>query len=109
MNLEFKLYKISEESWLFKLINKYDDTNEFIVVGEKIIEGKEYFKVHQLGKNGLQLVGGLKLDELAYSIPKSEVKLLNDGDIGIDYTELDIPKEYLTMGIIENIQRLNVI
>lgn len=106
MNLEFKLYKANVESKLFKVISKYNDSNEFIIIGEEKIEDKDYFKVHQLTEKGLVLVGGLPLDETAYSIEKAGLKPLNDG-IGIDYTEIDIPKEYLTMDLIETIQRLN--
>jgi len=102
MLLEFKLYKINTETRLYKIVSEYDNTNEFIVVGEN----KTNFKVHQLTKKGLCLVGGIPLIEMAYSVKKSDLTLLNDG-IGVDYTELEIPKEYLTVDVIETIQRLN--
>ena len=102
MLLEFKLYKANTESRLFKIIEKYDNSNEFIIIGED----KEHFKVHQLTEKGLCLVGGMPLDEMAYSINKKDLMPLNDG-IGVDYTELEIPKEYLTLNLIEDIQRLN--
>jgi hypothetical protein len=102
MLLEFKLYKVNTESRLFKIIAKYDNSNVFIVVGEH----KEYFKVHQLTKKGLCLVGGMPLDGVAYSIKKTDLTLSTDG-FGVDYTELEIPKEYLTVDLIETIQKLN--
>jgi len=107
MLLEFKLYKASEESKLFKVIAQYNNANEFIIVGEEKIRNIEYFKVHQLTDEGLKLIGGLPLDEVAYRIEKSDLTPLNDG-IGVDYTEMDIPKEYLTLDLIETIQRLNL-
>jgi ADP-heptose:LPS heptosyltransferase len=107
MILEFKLFKLKEDSRLFKLINKITKLNEFIIVGEEKVEDKEYYKIHQLTENGLQLIGGLPLDEVAYSVEKSDLIPTNEGGIGIDYTEIDVPKEYLNMDLIETIQRLN--
>lgn len=106
MLLKFNLFKINEDSKLFRLLKKYDKTNEFIVVGKEIIDRKEYLKVHQLGKKGLCLLGGFKLDECAYSIPKDEIKPYGDG-IGIDYVEMKIDKKYLSVDLIETIQNLN--
>jgi len=111
MKLEFKLLKINDENRLFKQLSHFNKNNEFVAVGEETIEGKEYFKVIQLidgedDSTGLKLIGGLKLDIVAYSIEKAELKPKGDG-MGIDYLELEIPKEYLTFKLIETIQRLN--
>ena len=102
MLLEFKLYKASEESKMFKVISKYNSSNEFIIVGE---DG-DYFKVQQLTERGLVMVSDFPLDELAYSIKKKDLFPLSDG-IGTDYTEIEIPKKYLNVDLIETIQRLN--
>jgi len=106
MLLEFKLLKINEENKFFKKISKFNKNNEFIMVGKEKVEGKEHLKVIQLTETGIKLIGGLKINELSLSMPKEEFRLANDG-IGVDYSEFEIPKEYLTLEIIENIQRLN--
>lgn len=107
MKLDFKLMKLKEESETFKRLMKlykkisnprHQFVNEFIVVGYE--DGN--YKVLQLNEEGLSLFGGLKLDFLAYSIPKEE--LIWDGSL---YTELDINKENLTIDIIDNIKSLN--
>lgn len=111
MKLEFKLLKINEKNRLFKQLSNFNKNNEFVAVGEETIEGNKYLKVVQLidgedGSTGLKLIGGLKLDIAAYSIEKNELKPKGDG-VGIDYLELEIPKEYLTLKLIETIQMLN--
>ena len=112
MNLEFNIYKIKEDSSWYQIVKKYNGLNEFIVVGEEkdksFKDGKKYFKMLELDENGLTVFGDLKLDEMAYLIPESEIVLAGDG-VGIESTELDIPKSHLTMDLIENIQRLNEI
>ena len=116
MLLEFKTYKLNEESRLFKILNKYKNGNKFIVVGEEKIEDKEYLKIQQLVKigtkengeveTGLKMVGDFLIDEMAYSVIKSDLTATSK-DTGIDYTEIEIPKKYLTLEIIETIQKLN--
>lgn len=107
MNLEFKIYKLKEDSSFFKIISKFNDPNEFAVIGQETIEGKEYFKALQLFDGGLKLIGSLKLDKLAYSIPKDDMIAYSPDGIGVEYTEMEIPVEYLTLDIIENIRILN--
>lgn len=106
MKLEFNIFKINESNKLFKQVSQYNNNNEFVAVGEEIIDGKEYFKIIQLiqadeGAIALKLIGGLKLDDVAYSIEKRELKLTDD------FIVYEIPKEYLTMELIETIQKLN--
>lgn len=106
MKLEFNIFKINESNKLFKQVSQYNNNNEFIVVGEEIIDGKEYFKIIQLiqvdeGAIALKLIGGLKLDDAAYSIEKMELKMTDD------FIEYEIPKDYLTIELIETIQMLN--
>lgn len=112
MNLEFKIYKMREDSSYFEKFKKYNELNEFIVVGEEkdktFKDGKKYLKMLELDENGLTVFGDLKLDEMAYLIPESEVMLNGDG-VGTEITELDISKNHLTMELIENIQKLNEI
>lgn len=112
MNLEFNIYKIKEDSSWYEVVKKYNGLNEFIVVGEEkdntFKDGKKYLKMLELDENGLTLFGDLKLDEMAYLIPESEIILAGDG-VGIESTVLDISKNHLTMELIEDIQRLNEI
>ncbi len=114
MLLEFRLISLKEESkYLAAMIRqtemlrkqnnlRHEMRNEFIIVGEEVIDNKEYFKVNQLNENGLSIFGGLYLDEIALTIPKDD--FMWDGTL---YTELDIPKENLTLDLIDNIKRLN--
>jgi len=68
MKLEFILCEISEDEGLWGMVSKHNNLNEFIIVGEEIIDNKEYYKLHQLNEDGIRLLGGLKIDEAAYSV-----------------------------------------
>lgn len=104
MILEFKIYKLKQESKLYKrVVEKDNGLNEFIIIGEE----DEYFEVQQLYENGLIMIGGLKIDESAYCVLKDDLE--NKVELGWEIQEIEIPREYLTMDIIENIQRLNKI
>ena len=104
MLLEFKLYEAKECSHLYKLACSDDDSlNSFIIVGE---ENQDYFQVHQIDEKGLGLLSGLKINEAAFIVKKEDIKLKSDG-LGYETVELDIPKEYLTLDIIEGIIKLN--
>jgi len=107
MLLEFKLFKMDEKSEAYiKLKAIYDRfpnprhefINEFIVVGE--VTEDDCYKVLQLHEEGLSLF--YKIKEIAYILPKKD--FIWDE---ITYTEIDIPKEYLDMDTIEEIQKLN--
>lgn len=79
--------------------------NEFILVGEWEKEGTQFYQLQHLGEDGIKLIGGIKIDRSAYLVEKKDVILQVSNDY--IFTELDIPKEYLTMDVIESIQRLN--
>lgn len=107
MKLEFKVVSLGEDTRTYKNLKScYDRTpnprhefkNEFIIIGED----EEYFKALQLHEEGLSLIGGLGLEDTAYLIPKKHF----EWDESL-YTEMDIPKKYLSVDVIENIQRLN--
>lgn len=111
MILEFKVLELDENTKQFKSLkaiqervknSNYEFVNEFIVVGSESSDNIDYYKVQQLSDTGLVLIGGLKLDEISLIIPKSD--FIWDG---VTYTEIDIPKEYLDIDIIETIQNLN--
>lgn len=108
MILEFKLYKVKETSTAYRnFLKDNNNFNEVIIVGERFLS-KDYdcYRVIQFtdGKN-LKLINGLKLDELGFLIKKDDLELTLD--CGYESVGLDIPKNYLTMDIIEDIQRLN--
>ncbi len=110
MILEFKVYKLREDSRMYKKLitdlNKINKLNEFIIVGEESLgEDFDCYKVQQLETNGITLIGGLLFDEMTFLIPKNELE--SKSNFGYEMQEFDITKEYLTLDIVENIQRLN--
>lgn len=107
MNIEFKVYQLKKGTKMYKtMVEDTKQPNEFIIVGEEMLGKLDCYKVHQLDDKGLSLFGGLKIDECAFLLEKKELELKGN-DVSYETTELDIPKKYLSMDIIENIQRLN--
>jgi hypothetical protein len=108
MLLEFKTCQLKKGTKNYKqLIENIKLTNEFVVVGEENI--KDYadcYKVLNAPEN-MSLISALTLDEQAMRIPKDELELKKDDLPGYETQEIDISKEYLTLDIVENIQRLN--
>ncbi|MBB6622050.1 hypothetical protein H7E67_01275 [Clostridium gasigenes] len=107
MKLEFRVVSLKEESKTFKnLKSSYDKianpshkfVNEFIIVADE----EENYKTLQLHEEGLSLISDFKLDFITYTMSKDDFAW--DGTL---YTELEIPKNRLTVEIIDNIQRLN--
>jgi hypothetical protein len=107
MKLEFKVYQLKSDSKMYKkMVEDVNGLNEFIIVGEeKLNEEFDCYKVQQNDERGICLIDGIMFDEFSFLIKKDELEL--KGDIGCEILELDIPKKYLTMDAIENIQRLN--
>ncbi|KZL94340.1 hypothetical protein [Clostridium magnum] len=104
MNLEFKTYQLKEGSRTYeKLVKRAKLHNEFIIVGED----HGYYKAIPSSDDGLKLISALMIDEQAMFIPKDDLELKKDDLPGVEVQELNIPKEYLTIDIIEDIQRLN--
>jgi hypothetical protein len=108
VNLEFKIYELKEDTRNYnRLIKEMKLYNEFIVVGEENIKGyADCYKAIPSSDAGLKLLP-LKLDEQAMLIPKDELQLKDDDLPGYETGGFDIPKKYLTLDIVENIQRLN--
>jgi hypothetical protein len=108
MVLEFKTYVLKEGTRSYKqLIEKGKLHNEFIVIGEENI--KDYgkcFKALPHSDEGIKLLPVNLLDQ-AMTILKEELELKKDDLPGIETCEIDIPKKYLTLDIVEDIQRLN--
>lgn len=103
MLLNFKIHTLKKTSNVLNMEIKAGGSNVFIIVGEEEYNGVDYFRSHHIGDK-LILISGEKLDEQAYRIPKADFEQLG----GIyNEIQLDIPKKYLTLEIIQDIQRLN--
>ncbi len=115
MKINFKVLKLKEGSKHYESLKRQYERakssnnfsgrkslNEFILVGTEIVEGEEWYKVNQLTDRGLVLIGDLKLDEIALSIPKEEFTW--DGE---SFNEIDLPKKYLSVDLLDNIEKLN--
>ena len=101
MKLEFDIYKVKEECKLNAFLQSIGES-EFIVVGKELIEDEEHYLLQELKEEGLRLVKGLNIQMISYRIPK---RFLVKKEF--ETVELDIPKDYLSMDIVEDIQRLN--
>jgi len=100
MKLEFKIYKINEETFIWKTIckNMKNPVNRFVIVGE-VGKEKECYLAHN---DDLLVLSNLKINETAYWVRKEDLTLIPN-----EYAEYDIPRKNLTMKIIEEIQRWN--
>ena len=109
MELEFKTCQLKEGTRVYNaLVGKGNLHNEFIIIGEENIKGyADCYKVLPSSDKGLKLISALTLVEQALSVPKSDLELKKDDLPGIEYQTLNMPKKYLTVDIIEDIQRLN--
>lgn len=108
MLLEFYVYQIKKNTKSYtNLIEKYKLPNEFIVVGEDEIT-ENFFKTQPIFDDGLRLICD-SLNEGAMLINKNDMELKRTDDClgACEYQEFDIPKEYLTVDIIDTIKRLN--
>jgi hypothetical protein len=102
MNISFPIYWIKKDSDTYKRWSKTTYLSniadaDFIAVGEE----DNNIKLISMDDNGICLIGGLMLDEAAYLVPEIDIEktcYLN---------EFDIPKQYLNVNIIENIQQIN--
>lgn len=97
MKLEFDIYNVEDIGEYLRSIIK---GNEFIIVGECVGDNEEYFMCHTI-TDGLKLIDGVNIQDFSYRIPKNHFKKT------IKSVTLDIPKKYLTLNIVEDIQRLN--
>lgn len=95
MDLEFNV-RITEKD-----LTHLKRGSEVVIVGKEILGDKEYLKVIDVDNNKICLVGGLMLDEAAYLVEEEDLIPSNI------YSIFDIPKKYLTVDIINNVQMLN--
>ncbi len=97
MKLEFKTYKVNENTSTWKIICKDTENpvNRFIIVGET----DDCWLAHN---DNILAIADLKITETAYHIRKEDLTRIPH-----EYAEYDIPRKNLTMKIIEDIQRLN--
>jgi hypothetical protein len=102
MYIEFPIYRLKKDSSTYKrwseveyLKNVVDE--DFIAVGEE----NNNIKLISVDDNGICLIGGLMLDEAAYLVPEMDIEKT------CYIEEYNIPKKYLSMDTIENIQKVN--
>lgn len=106
MIIEFIINKIDTDCNVYKIASKYNKINEFIIVGEEDIDNVIYARALQCNSNGITLLSGIGLKEQAFYIKKEDICPRKHG-IGIETYEFDIPKEFLTVDLVDEIQRLN--
>lgn len=53
------------------------------------------------------MIGGLKINEAAYYVPEEDLYRPTDEYGGTYLSEFDIPKQYISVGIVEEIQRVH--
>lgn len=106
MKMEFNLFKLKKDSktykkWSEKSYMQNEIDREIIIVGEEKLGDILYLRGCTIQDGKLTLVGGLQLNDIAYHIPEED----------LEYTsclaEFNIHKKYLSMGLIEDIQRIN--
>lgn len=106
MDIDFNIYRLKKDSktyqeWSISKFMQNDKDCDIIIVGEETLGDKPFLKGCTIGKNGLCLIGGLKLNESSYLIAEED----------LDKTSLievyDIHKKYLSMDIVEDIQKVN--
>jgi hypothetical protein len=97
MKLEFDLYKVED---IGKNLEGFIQKGEFIVVGELMVDNEEHFMCHPI-KEGIKLIDDVNIQDFSYRLPKDKFEKTGES------VTLDIPKKYLTLDIIEDIQRLN--
>ena len=102
MKLEFDIYKIKEEYKIDSFLQSMGES-EFIVVGKELIEDEEHYLLQEWKEEGLRLIKGLNIQMISYRIPK---RFLVKKEF--ETVDLDIPKDYLSMDIVEEIQELNI-
>lgn len=97
MRLEFDLYKVED---MDECLKSFIKGNEFIVVGELMVGNREYFMCHPI-KEGIKVIDDVNIQDFSFRLPKDKFEKTGES------VEFDIPKKYLTLDIIEDIQRLN--
>jgi hypothetical protein len=106
MNIEFPIFWLKKDSDTYKrwsvipMLKQYIDS-DFIAVGEEIIKNTTFIKLISVDNSQICLIGGLMLDEAAYSVPKTDIEKT------CFINEFDIPKDYLSLDTVENIQKVN--
>lgn len=102
MRLEFDLYKLKKEYENANSFLKTIKDEEFIVTGMCDVDEELHYKVQPVNETGIKLINGLDIQCTSYVIP---IKFFDKKEF--ERVTLDIPKKYLTLDIIEDIQRLN--
>lgn len=106
MDIEFNVYKLKKDSptyqqWSNQKYMQQELDREIVIVGEEMLGDKLYLKGCTIGEDGLCLIGGLMLSDMGYLIPEEDLERTQF------VSGYDIPKKYLNIEVIEDIQRVN--
>jgi len=106
MNIEFNLFKLKKDSKTYKQWSTKDYMQkeldcDIIIVSEEMLGDKLYLRGLTVGEKGLCLIGGLGLEDNGYYIPEEDLERTSF------VSEYNIHKKYLSVGMVENIQRIN--
>ena len=106
MKIEFNLFRLKKNSktyqkWSEKPYMQKEVDCDFIIVGEEKIGDKLYLRGCSIHDDKLTLIGGLQLNDTAYHIPEEDLEYTSC------LSEFNIHKKYLSLGVLEDIQRIN--
>lgn len=106
MKIEFNLFKLKKDSktyqnWSTKTYMQKELDCDIIIVGEEKLGDTLYLRGCTIQDDKLSLIGGLQLNDIAYYIPECDLEYTSCS------AEFSIHKKYLSMGMIEDIQRIN--
>lgn len=106
MNIEFNLFKLKKDSktykqWSTKTYMQKEIDCDIIIVGEEKLGDILYLRGATIQDGKLSLIGGIQLNDMAYHIPEEDLEYTSCS------AEFNIHKKYLSMGLIEEIQRIN--
>lgn len=106
MNIEFNIYKLKKDSdtykqWSKKSYMQKELDCDIIIVGEEKLGDKLYLRGITVNEKGLCLIGGLGLEDNGYYIPEQDLEHTSF------INEFNIHKKYLSIGLVEDIQRIN--
>jgi hypothetical protein len=106
MYIEFNVCKLKPESKSLKQLSNLPYTKvtidtKFIVVGEEPFKDMNFVKLVPIENNLLTLIDGLSLDEVGYGVNEEDIYFTQESQ------EFDVPNKYLTIQMVEEIQKIN--
>jgi hypothetical protein len=106
MNIEFIIFKLKKDSktyqqWSTKDYMQKELDCDIIIVGEEKLGDTLYLRGSTIQDGKLSLIGGLQLNDMAFHVPEEDLEYISCS------AEFNIHKKYLSMGLVEDIQRIN--